>query len=341
MKSANSIEIYWVAMPVMRNLIMLAAKSEHEIQIICRAANILPADLDKVDMRISLAGNIAIMEAMYQLTNDENMGLYLGERSTPPIIGQAGYLQLSSKDVLTAFKSTIYYYKTFTRLYEFRFSESEELIQFFFEPIALWNEISPQTARQGTDIPFAATLNFTKVLCGRKVYPLKVQYRYPPLRDTTEHERIFKCRPLFDQPHNCIVFNKRSLEIPILGYNPQLNAAIEVLLRERMGLDGGDNTFSEQVKSRMLESYQYGFPELEDIAVSLNTTARTLQRKLQEEGLTFRGLEDAMKAEIACRLLKDRSIPLKEIANKLGYADRSSFQRAFKQWTGVTPGQYK
>ncbi|NQX43154.1 AraC-type DNA-binding protein [Pedobacter steynii] len=339
--NSTSINTFWVAMPVMRNLILLAARNEVEVDAICVAGGINPADMNNIEMKVSLESNIAIMETILQLSDDKDMGLHLGEKATPPIIGQAGHLQQSDSDVLSAFRKTVYFTRTFTALYDFIFEEKDNKIFLYYEPVQLWNDIAPETARHGVDIPFAATVNFVKVLSGQTVYPIKVQYKYPKVSDTSEHERIFKCRPSFNQPCNCIVFNRADLEIPILGYNPKLNIVIENMLHERLRQAAEGVRFSVKVKEAILNNYQFDFPQLENVAVFLNITPRTLQRKLQEENTTYRVLSDLVKYELAAALLKHNELSISEIAYKLGYTDPHTFRKAFKQWSGSTPAEYR
>ncbi|MBS0030736.1 AraC family transcriptional regulator ligand-binding domain-containing protein [Chitinophaga sp. 22321] len=338
---ANSISPYWVAMPVMRNLIMLGARNEQEVAAICKAANIHPDDLNNIEMKVSLECNIAIMEALLQISGDANIGLHLGEKAAPPIIGQAGHLQQSSSDVLTAFKKTVYFTRTFTALYDFIYEEKEDEVLLYFEPVQLWNDIAPESARHGVDIPFAAILNFIRVLSGRVVYPIRVLYRFSKVNDTSEHEKIFRRKPLFNKNCNCIVFKKSDLEVPILGYNPQLNEIIENLLHEKLRTANEGVRLTAKVKEAILGNYHYDFPQLETIALALNMTPRTLQRKLQEENTTYRELSDTIKFELASVLLKHNELSVAEIAYKLGYTEPGTFRKAFKQWSGNTPLDYR
>ena len=211
----------------------------------------------------------------------------------------------------------------------------------YFEPVQLWSDIAPESARHGVDIPFAATLNFIKVLSGKIVYPIRVSYRFPKVNDTSEHERIFRCKPLFNKNCNCITFKRSDLEIPILGYNPQLNAVIENLLHEKLRTANEGTRFTTKVKEAILGNYQYDFPQLETIALALNITPRTLQRKLQEENTTFRELSDVIKFELSSTLLKHNELSVAEIAYKLGYTDPGTFRKAFKQWSGNSPVDYR
>ncbi len=80
---------------------------------------------------------------------------------------------------------------------------------------------------------------------------------------------------------------------------------------------------------------------LEDMARLMNTSPRTLKRRLQEEGTTFRTLLAQARGAMAETLLGDARLSLAEVAERLGFSDLSSFSQAFKRWYGVPPGAYR
>ncbi len=80
---------------------------------------------------------------------------------------------------------------------------------------------------------------------------------------------------------------------------------------------------------------------IETIAGSLNMSTRTLQRRLTDEGVSFAGLKDQIRFDLAVSGLKSRSLSIEEISEELGFSDRHSFTRAFKRWSGVTPSAFR
>jgi AraC-like DNA-binding protein len=340
MKNNPSI-VFWASMSVIRNLILLGSKNETEIAAVCKAGKIDPIDLNNLDARVPLENKIAILQKLLELTEDKDLGLHLGEKAAPPMLGQAGHLQQSSKDVLTAFKKTFHFSRTFSTVYDSRIEEKDSDCWLFYEPVIAWVEASPVNARHGVNIPFAATMNFIRLLSGRTVYPTKVFYRGYKEKDTTEHERIFGCVPTFNQDANCMVFRSKDLEVPILGYNPQLSAVIEKLLQERIREFEDGVRFTTKVREAIATNYQFDFPQLENVALALNITPRTLQRRLQDENTTYRELTDSIRYELASTLLKYKDLTISEIGYKLGYADLKGFRKAFKQWSGVSPLDYR
>ncbi len=340
MKSNPSV-VFWASMSVIRNLILLGSKNESEISEVCKVGNIAPDDLNNLDNKVPLESKIAILQKLLELTGDKNLGLHLGEKAAPPMLGQAGHLQQSSKDVLTAFNKTFHFSRTFTTVYDSRIEQKKSDSWLYYEPVKAWCEASPGTARHGVNIPFAATMNFIRLLSGRTVCPVKVMYRGEREKDTSEHERIFGCKPSFNQNENCMVFKTKDLEIPILGYNPQLSVMIEKMLQERVRESQDGVRFTTKVREAISSNYQFDFPQLENIALTLNITPRTLQRRLQDENTTYRELSDSIRYELASTLLKYKELTISEIGYKLGYADLKAFRKAFKQWSGVSPLDYR
>jgi AraC-like DNA-binding protein len=82
-------------------------------------------------------------------------------------------------------------------------------------------------------------------------------------------------------------------------------------------------------------------PQLKNIAALLNTSERTLKRRLQEEGACFRDISNAARKARAQTLIDEGRLSLTEIAQELGFSDLSSFSQAYKRWTGVAPSRVR
>lgn len=331
----------WVSMPIIRNIVMGAARHDADVQTICKAGGITPEQLEDADYKLSLEQNCAIMDAALTISADPCMGLHIGEKTTPTVLGITGHLMQSSRDTLTALQNLQQFTEAFTRLYSFRIEIKENEVIYYCEPLEIWNDISPATARQSVDIAFAGAIHILGLLTGRSFQPKKILYRYIRINDTSEHEKILKCKPLFNQPSNCIVFNHADMLFPVIGYNKELSDTFKKLLEAELKKQDNGSGFTTQVRRVILQHFQFTFPGLEEIAGIMHITPRTLQRKLQKENTSFRQLADSIKQELACHLLSNQQLSVAEIAYKLGYAEPSNFQRAFRQWTGKTPHAYR
>ncbi len=341
MKQQETDTPFWVSMPIIRSIVMSAAAHEKDLKAICAAGGIRVSDLDDTAAKISLETNCAIMAAAATVTGDPCLGLHVGQKITPSILSAAGHLVQSSENMLVAMQHVQEFTATFTRLYHYRIETNETEARYYCEPVPLWNEISPETARQSVDISFSGSIHIAQLLTGKQPRVKKVMYRYKKVADTTEYERILKCKPLFNQECNCIVFQLSDLLRPVHTYNKELHQIFRQLLLTTLRQQEAGELFSNKVRQAILDHSELRFPQLEEIAAALHLTPRTLQRKLRQEQTSFRLLSDKIKQHLASNLLGNKTLSADEIAFKLGYTSTSTFRKAFRLWTGETPGAFR
>jgi AraC-like DNA-binding protein len=109
------------------------------------------------------------------------------------------------------------------------------------------------------------------------------------------------------------------------------------LILARLGLAGG---VVDRVRNELL-AQPSRFPDLETVARALRVSARTLRRRLREEGASFRDVLADVRKSLALDYLERSTLSVAEIANLLGYEEPANFNRAFRQWTSEGPGQYR
>lgn len=146
---------------------------------------------------------------------------------------------------------------------------------------------------------------------------------------------------MFDADLHALHLHARYLTHPLPNANPltasmceQLCASLVEKRRTRYGT-------AELVRAHLRSPLGQTLPDLARMAQLLYTSERTLKRRLQEEGLTFRQLQATARQQLACEGLRDATLSLDELASRLGFSDQSSFSQAFKRWTGVPPGQWR
>ena len=119
--------------------------------------------------------------------------------------------------------------------------------------------------------------------------------------------------------------------------NPEVAVATERLTLEYLArLDRGD--IVAQVRSRIRDSLPAGTPTQAEVARVLALSARTLHRRLEEAGTSFTALLDETRRALAEEYLRRTDFSVAEVAYLLGFAEASSFNRAFRRWTGRAPG---
>ncbi|WP_176300147.1 AraC family transcriptional regulator [Burkholderia vietnamiensis] len=153
--------------------------------------------------------------------------------------------------------------------------------------------------------------------------------------------RIAGIEPVFGARANSLGFDRTFLDRPLPHANP-----LTVSMCEQMCAHLLDARRARIGTAEMVRQYLTATPgnvpfSLDDIARLMNTSPRTLKRRLQEEGTTFRTLLAEARGAMAEALLGDAHLPLTEVAERLGFSDLSSFSQAFKRWYGVPPGAYR
>jgi AraC-like DNA-binding protein len=154
-------------------------------------------------------------------------------------------------------------------------------------------------------------------------------------------EAHFGCRVQFEADRNTLVFRTSDLERPFVTHNAELLGMIGSQLDAELGAREASQTLGERVKGTVKRVLAGQRPSLRFVAQRLGMSSRTLQRRLTEDGVTFQELVEEARRELARHYLGQSSLELNETAYLLGYKDGNSFFRAFHQWEGTSPGEWR
>ena len=131
------------------------------------------------------------------------------------------------------------------------------------------------------------------------------------------------------------------MDLAFVTYNADLLAAVAPQLEAELGQQLAQKNFREQAKGILKQLLAGHRPGIQGLARELHLSARTLQRRLTEKGITFQRLLDEARRELARHYLLQSARDLNETAYLLGYEDANSFFRAFHNWEGTSPGQWR
>jgi AraC-like DNA-binding protein len=157
----------------------------------------------------------------------------------------------------------------------------------------------------------------------------------------TEAQRLFRAPLLQDRDFTGLEFDACWLELPVVQ-GPESLA--EFLEQAPMGLviRYRDRTrLGERIRHLLRRDLAGELPSLEQLGAALSMTPQTLRRRLRDEGLGFQSLKDDLRRDAAIELLNRPELSVADIAARVGFAEPSTFQRAFKGWTGLPPGAYR
>ncbi|WP_005037748.1 AraC family transcriptional regulator [Holophaga foetida] len=207
--------------------------------------------------------------------------------------------------------------------------------------------IEPEWPHGGKIVPEAlvdATFG-SLVLLGRhgtrtNLHPSRVEYMCADDRPGLREE-FYGCKVIFGSRQNRLVFRGADLDLRFATHNAELLAMLNPALEAASRALGLSLKATEQVRQVLPRFLSAGRPEIDAVAKELGMSARSLQRRITEEGSTFRDLLSQARQALAREYLQNPSLDLKEIVYLLGYEDSPSFYRAFRQWEGTTPAAWR
>jgi len=190
------------------------------------------------------------------------------------------------------------------------------------------------------DVCFAWILSIARRGTGQPIHAKRVEFQRPEVHRAI-YEKHFQCPVKYKAAKNVLVFNKSDMDTAFLTYNADLLAAVAPQLEAELKQQLAEKNFREQVKGTLKRLLAGERPAIEHVARELRLSKRTLQRRLTEDGITFQQLMEEARRELAQHYLLHSSLELNETAYLLGYEDANSFFRAFHEWEGTTPGQWR
>jgi AraC-like DNA-binding protein len=142
---------------------------------------------------------------------------------------------------------------------------------------------------------------------------------------------------------NGISLSASDLRLPVRDADPALRKAVDEYAERTLAkkLSSKPATLRKRLGEQIFLALRTGTPRLYLIAAEVGIGTRTLQRRLAEEKITFNELVEQVRRERARAYLADDALVLGEVAYLLGYSDLRAFVRAYKRWTGVTPGRHR
>ena len=305
------------------------------VPILLRRAGLPPSLFEAEKIYVTTAELFRLWRSVAEMSADPGFGLKLGtelrlERSHPVAI--AGVCSRTFSDALQRLAR----YKKLTCPEEIRVRRKgeEASVEFFF--------VEAREAQPGimVDVGLSWILNVGRRGTDGQIKPLRLELTRPA-KHRALLESHFGCRVHFKANRNALVFRSSDLDRPFVTYNEELVAVLGAHLESELNSHRTNGEVSEQVKEILRRLLAGNRPTLEDVAHEIGMSARTLQRRLGEAGVTFQQLVEDTRRELARHYLKQSTVELNDAAFLLGFRDANSFFRAFHHWEGTSPGEWR
>jgi len=293
-----------------------------------------PSMVQDPDARIPLELEVRLWDEAARRSGVDAFGLQAAQDLTPGAFDVLDYVVRTAPTIRAALERLARYNRLVHDVARFSLVDRGDAVRLEHR----FSRPPLRPCRQASEFTIASIVTLGTALTGVPVRPLAVEFIHDAPMSTAPHRMLFGLEPRFSAAVNAIELDRQTLGRAIPGADPALSSVIErhaeALLAQRPEVE----TAAQRVRQVLAGMLRDGDATLAEAAKRLGMSARSLQRRLAEEGLGFDAVLDDLRRDLALRYLADPKIAIAEVAYLTGFSEPSAFHRAFKRWTGTTPG---
>jgi AraC-like DNA-binding protein len=325
-----------VSMTVLSQMFLYLDSMKVDIDTFLRSLRVDPASVKSPDARIPIETYLLIQDEAAEYVNDPYFGLHMGEFAEAGSWSILGYMMMNCKTLGESFEKSGRYSRIIGNLIEARAElKFNKVKAIFFTP-----PHAPKMSRHCFEATFSSSVRMMRSLTGVDINPLEVTFIYPEPDSRSEYERIFQCPVLFGQKENSFTVAMSAVNIPILMANPSLLEHFEKYAQDFLAEMDRNDEHTRTVTKIILSRLDDEALSINKVAKEMAVSVRTLQKRLDEEGVAFSDLHKDIRQRLAQKYLRE-NYTVEQITYLLGFSEPSVFRKAFKKWSGVTPREYR
>lgn len=252
--------------------------------------------------------------------------------------GAFGLAWKSASNLLGSFQRAVRYARVLTNVSTYEIQVVDE---------GVWMILNRDGQRRlgmrlSNEATIASIFAISNEACSQAAVALEIRLKHQQPETIEQHEEHFRCKVNFGADRDGILFSNESITAANRLADMGIVSYLDNQLEKEVGQFNDDEmSFDREVCREIANKLSNGIPTVTSIAKSMGMSARTMQRRLSEAGITFRGLVDEARRQLAEGLLTDSEYSIVEIAFLAGFSEQSAFSRAFKRWSGQTPRSFR
>jgi AraC-like DNA-binding protein len=281
-----------------------------------------------------------LIRSVWQVMDDEFMG-FTQQRCKQGVFAIMARQAIQCQTLREALIQGVHFYQTIRNDISLSFVEEgdEAVLSFNVKEPTLGQKLDPDNFL--TEFFLLIWHRFSIWLVGQKV-PLKyANFKYPSPGHVKEYSLLLPCHCRFNQDKNSMVFESSALSLPIKQKERELKEFLKNSPADLLSKPMFHSTFTTQVMNYIGESIVESMPLIEEVASYFNMSSRNLRRRLKEENSSYQSIKDTLRKDHAMKLLNNNDLAINQVAREVGFNEPAGFTRAFKQWTGQSPKQYR
>jgi len=178
-------------------------------------------------------------------------------------------------------------------------------------------------------------------LVGRRIPILRAEFSHPEPAHSAEYRLMYCAELSFNRPNTLIAFEAGYLDLPVVQNERSIKEFLRTAPESILVKYKNGSSLTAKIRRRLRQFLPGEVPDFESLAEELNMTAATMRRRLHEEGESYQSIKDQLRRDLAIGYLSHSSRSVMDIALELGFSERSAFHRAFRKWTGASPGEFR
>lgn len=320
-------------------LVEAVARAGIDRPTLMRAAGLDPQDQEPASSRWPMSDVIALFEAATVLTGRDDIGLEFARRVRPGTFNVLGYALMTCRTLGEAIEVAPHYRRlVFDIGYsEMRFVRNDQ------EARLGWHVVSDALpyCRSLAESLIASWYQFGRWMAGVDLPLREVLFLHPQPADPRPYQDYFECPVRFGAGENTLVFSQALLAMPLVQADETLHLAMREQARAAMEKAFSHTDLAHRVHQALIPLMPRCEATLEHAAAALGLSARTLQRRLGASSLGFQAVLDSARKDMAVIYLRDPALSVLDVSLLLGYAEQSSFTRAFRGWFACSPSAWR
>ena len=302
-----------------------------------RGAGLSGGQLEDPDDRVGTQSMRNLWRAVIARLDDPFLGLHVGASITAAQLGLVGYAMRHSHNLEGALNLLARYARILSEAvrYEVKEAGDTHVLNVSAHP-------SLVALRHPVEAGLVLILAIARETTQSGLLPLGIDLPSRPPKSAAEYRSAFASSLHFNRPNAAITFSSEQLSLPLKLADPALGGYLDELAGIQLDdLADRDTSLIGRVRQTTWKMLPNGRPDLWRTAEVMGMSARTLQRRLREQGTSFSSVLDNLRRELSDELLADRKLSVSEVAFLLGYSEPSAFQRAFRRWRGISPARFR
>jgi len=304
--------------------------------LLLRKAGIDSRDTRSPEARIPIAVYSRLWDLVVAYTDDPCIGLKVVSHLKPTTFHALGIALMASGTIREAMERLLQFYQIITDEVNVRINFGEKVTDLCFSPFS----DRPLPVAASVDAFMAVTITYARILDDEDLRPKSVEFMHENPGNIKPFLALFKAPVSFSAADNRISFFTRDILKPLPAGNSEIARRNDQIAREYLSRFKKDR-LDYQVHEKIVELLALGEPSLEKVARSIGVSARSLNRYLGQRNTSYRDILTETRKQLAVQYLRQRQFSVIDVAFRLGYSGSSNFSRAFKQWFGMCPSEYR